>query len=159
MLENMQICDRYDLKLLDLMQRNSALSRAELAERVGLSESQVARRRAALEAEGLIRRYRAELDTRAIGLAVAAFVHVRLNRHSQGNAQRFAKLVRTTPGIIEAHAVSGEFDYLMKVRETDLAALQRLINDVLLANSAVDLVRSEIVLDTLCEDQPLKISY
>lgn len=159
MTENMQNLDRYDLRLLDLLQRDSALSRVEIAEKVGLSESQVARRRLALEEAGVIRRYRAELDDRAIGLAVTAFVHVKLHGHSKGNSKRFADLTGKTLGILEAHAVTGDFDYLLKVRVTDLQGLQRLINDVLLAHTAVDRVRSEIVLETLREDQLLDIRY
>lgn len=156
---NMQNLDHHDLRILDLLQRDSALSRAEIADKVGLSESQVARRRLALEEAGLIRRYRAELDARAIGLAVTAFVHVKLHGHSKGNSKRFADLAGKTLGILEAHAVTGDFDYLLKVRVTDLQGLQRLINDVLLAHTAVDRVRSEIVLETLREDQLLDIRY
>jgi DNA-binding Lrp family transcriptional regulator len=159
MTENMQNLDHHDLRILDLLQRDSALSRLEIADKVGLSESQVARRRLALEEAGLIRRYRAELDARAIGLAVTAFVHVKLHGHSKGNSKRFADLAGKTVGILEAHAVTGDFDYLLKVRVIDLQCLQRLINDVLLAHSAVDRVRSEIVLETLREDQLLDIRY
>ena len=54
--------DKFDRKILDSLQRNSAVSRGMLAEQVGLSESQVARRRQALEQSGVIRRYRADLD-------------------------------------------------------------------------------------------------
>jgi DNA-binding Lrp family transcriptional regulator len=117
----------------------------------------VARRRQALEESGLIRRYRAEIDAVAAGLAVTAFVHVKLHGHSKGNSRRFAELVRKTLGILEGHAVTGDFDYLLKVRVAHLQALQRLINDVLLAHTAVDRVRSEIVLETLREDQLLDI--
>lgn len=159
MTENMQNLDHHDLRILDLLQRDSALSRLEIADKVGLSESQVARRRLALEEAGLIRRYHAELDARAIGLAVTAFVHVKLHGHSKGNSKRFADLAGKTVGILEAHAVTGDFDYLLKVRVIDLQCLQRLINDVLLAHSAVDRVRSEIVLETLREDQLLDIRY
>ena len=155
MLINMQKHDAYDLRLLDILQRDCALSRADLAEKVGLSESQVARRRQALEEEGVIRRYRAEIDAAAVGLAVTAFVHVKLHGHSKGNSKRFAELACKTLGVLEAHAVTGDFDYMMKVRVADLQALQRLINDVLLAHAAVDRVRSEIVLETLREDQLL----
>lgn len=155
----MQTLDHHDLRLLDLLQRDSAQSRMELADKVGLSESQVARRRLALEEAGLIRRYRAELDARAIGLTVTAFVHVKLHGHSKGNSKRFADLAGKTLGILEAHAVTGDFDYLLKVRVADLQGLQRLINDVLLAHTAVDRVRSEIVLETLREDQLLDIRY
>ena len=159
MLETMQALDPYDLRLLDALQRDSAMSRAELAAKVGLSESQAARRRQALERAGLIRRYRAELDANALGFSLTAFVHVKLHAHSKGNAKRFADLVKKTLSILEAHAVAGDFDYLLKARVADLHGLQRLINDVLLAHPTVDLVRSEIVLETLREDELLDLRY
>ena len=159
MLANMQTLDRYDLRLLDALQRDSTMSRAELAEKVGLSESQAARRRQVLERSGLIRRYRAELDSKALGFPLTAFVHVKLHDHSKGNAKRFADLVKKTVSILEGHAVTGDFDYLLKARVADLEGLQRLISDVLLAHPTVDRVRSEIVLETLREDQLLDIRY
>ena len=151
--------DEFDRKILGVLQRDSGLSRSELASAVGLSESQVVRRRQALEQAGVIRRYRADLDARALGFAVTAFVHVKLHGHSKGNSKRFAELAGKTLGILEAHAVTGDFDYLLKVRVIDLQGLQLLINDVLLAHTAVDRVRSEIVLETLREDQLLDIRY
>lgn len=150
--------DKHDRKLMDELQRNSDRPRLELAEKVGLSDSQVARRRQSLEESGLIRRYRAELDARKLGLSVSAFVHVKLHNHSKGNSKRFAEMIRHAPGVLEAHAVTGDFDYLLKVTVRDLNALQRLINDTLLAHAAVDRVKSEIVLETLREDFLLDLS-
>lgn len=147
--------DEFDRKILDVLQRNSAASRAEFAEAVGLSESQAVRRRQALEQSGVIRRYRADLDAKALGQAVIAFVHVKLKGHSDGNARRFRDLVRLTPGILEAHAVTGDFDYLMKVCVADLDALRDLVNGVLLMHPTVDRVRSEIALEILRDDQLL----
>jgi DNA-binding Lrp family transcriptional regulator len=147
--------DEFDRKILDALQRSSAASRAELAQAAGLSESQAARRRQALEQAGVIRRYRADLDAKALGLAVTAFVHVKLKGHSDGNARRFRDLVHLTPGILEAHAVTGDFDYLLKICVADLDALRDLVNGVLLMHQTVDRVRSEIVLEILRDDQLL----
>lgn len=144
--------DKNDRKLLDLLQRDSSLPRIALAEKVGLSDSQVARRRLALEERGLIRRYRAELDSRKLGFAVTAYVHVKLHNHSKGNSKRFAEMIGRAPGVMEAHAVTGDFDYLLKVAVRDLNGLQRVISDTLLAHAAVDRVKSEIVLETLRDD-------
>lgn len=144
--------DKHDRKLLDQLQRNSSLPRLELSDRTGLSESQMARRRQALEERGLVRRYRAELDGHKMGFAVVAFIHVKLHNHSKGNSKRFAEMTAHTPGIMEAHAVTGEFDYLLKVAVNDLSSLQRVIGERLLAHAAVDLVKSEIVLETLRDD-------
>jgi len=149
--------DEFDRKILDSLQRDSALARADLAAAAGLSESQAARRRQALEQSGVIRRYRADLDARALGFAVTAFVHVKLKGHSDGNARRFRDLVRLTPGILEAHAVTGDFDYLLKVCVADLDGLRDLVNGVLLMHQTVDRVRSEIVLEILRDDQLLAL--
>jgi DNA-binding Lrp family transcriptional regulator len=147
--------DEFDRKILDALQRDSAVSRADLARQAGLSESQAVRRRQALEQGGVIRRYRADLDAKALGLAVTAFVHVKLKGHSDGNARRFRDLVRITPGILEAHALTGDFDYLLKVCVADLDGLRDLVNGVLLMHATVDRVRSEIALETLRDDQLL----
>ncbi len=149
--------DEFDRKILDSLQHDSAMSRGELAERVGLSESQVVRRRQALEQSGAIRRYRAELDAKALGLSVTAFVHVKLKGHSDGNARRFRDIVNITPGILEAHAVTGDFDYLLRVCVADLDALREFVNGVLLMNPTVDRVRSEVVLEILRDDHVLAL--
>lgn len=155
MLGNIHQVDEFDRKILDALQRDSAVSRADLARQAGLSESQAVRRRQALEQGGVIRRYRADLDGKALGLAVTAFVHVKLKGHSDGNARRFRDLVRITPGILEAHALTGDFDYLLKVCVADLDGLRDLVNGVLLMHATVDRVRSEIALETLRDDQLL----
>jgi DNA-binding Lrp family transcriptional regulator len=149
--------DEFDRKILNSLQRDSALARADFAREVGLSESQAVRRRQALEQAGLIRRYRADLDARALGFAVTAFVHVKLKGHSDGNARRFRDLVRLTPGILEAHAVTGDFDYLLKVCVADLDGLRELVNGVLLMHPTVDRVRSEIALEILRDDHLLAL--
>jgi DNA-binding Lrp family transcriptional regulator len=146
------MADVFDRKLLDALQRDSSLARLDLAEKVGLSDSQVARRRVSLEECGLIRRYRAVLDGSRLGLAVTAFVHVKLHNHSKGNSRRFAEMIARAPSVLEAHAVTGDFDYVLKLVVRDLNALQRAITDTLLAHPTVDRVRSEVVLETLCDD-------
>ena len=69
--------------------------------------------------------------------------------HSGQNAKRFRDLVARTPEILEAHALTGDADYLMKVVVEDLAALGRLVNQVLLPHESVERVRSNVVLETL----------
>lgn len=141
--------DRLDRKLLAALQAEGAATNAELAERVGLSQSQVSRRRARLEACGAIRGTHAELDAAALGYRLVAFIHVALAAHSRDNARRFRELVRLTPAVLEAHALTGEADYLLKIAARDLPDLASLVNDVLLPHESVERVRSEIVLETL----------
>jgi DNA-binding Lrp family transcriptional regulator len=149
--------DPLDLRLLAALQEDGAATNAALGERLGLSASQISRRRQRLEEEGVIARYRAILDPSAIGLSVTAFIHVALDAHSRDNARRFRDLVRLTPTILEAHALTGEADYLIKIAVSDLRELSALVNEVLLPHDSVARVRSEIVLETLKSDAPLPL--
>lgn len=143
--------DTLDWRLIDQLQADASQTNAVLAERIGLSASQVSRRRVRLEEAGVLKGYRAVVDPAAVGLAVTVFIHVALDTHSRDNARRFRDLVRLTPAVLEAHALTGEADYLLKVMVGDLKALSQLINDVFLPHESVARVRSEIALDTLKE--------
>lgn len=149
--------DSFDQRLLAAVQENGARTNQELAELVGLSASQISRRRQQLEQEGLIAGYVARLDAEKLGFGIRVFIHVALAAHSPDNSRRFADLVRRTREIQEAHALTGESDYLLKVAVRTLKDLSALVNDVLLPHESVDKVRSEIVLETLKESQALPI--
>lgn len=141
--------DSFDLRILDALQRDAARTNAEIGSKIGLSASQVSRRRVRLEEEGIIRRYRAELDGARLGFTLTVFIHVSLATHSRDNARRLRDLVRLTPAIQEAHALTGQADYLFKVAVAGLKELSDFVNEVLLPHEAVERVRSEIVLETL----------
>jgi DNA-binding Lrp family transcriptional regulator len=149
--------DSFDRKLVSSLQRNGAQTNQELADTVGLSASQISRRRQQLEADGIILRYEARLSPERLGFGLRAFVHIALAAHSPHNSKRFADLVSRTPEILEAHALTGDSDYLLKVIVKDLRELSVLINETLLPHDAVDRVRSEIVLETLKESAALPI--
>jgi DNA-binding Lrp family transcriptional regulator len=149
--------DSFDQRLLAAVQDNGARTNQELAEIVGLSASQVSRRRLQLEQDGVIAGYAARLDAEKLGFGVRVFIHVALAAHSPDNSRRFADLVRRTPEIQEAHALTGESDYLLEVALRSLKDLSALVNDILLPHDSVDRVRSEIVLETLKESQALPL--
>ena len=147
----MTALDSLDWRLIDQLQTDASQTNAILAERIGLSASQISRRRQRLEEAGVLKGYRAVVDPAAVGLGVTVFIHVALDTHSRDNARRFRDLVRLTPAVLEAHALTGEADYLLKVAVGDLKALSQLVNEVLLPHESVARVRSEIALDTLKE--------
>jgi DNA-binding Lrp family transcriptional regulator len=149
--------DAFDRRMLALLQEDAALTNAQVAERIGLSQSQASRRRAALEEAGVIVAYRAVLSPEKIGLTLIVFIHVALETHNRDNAQLFQRLVSDSPEVIEAHALTGEADYLLKVQVRDLAALSHIVNEVLLPHPAVARVRSEIALQTLKTPSPLPL--
>lgn len=141
--------DIQDRAIVAALQENGALTNAELAELVNLSASQASRRRTRLEEAGVIRGYRAEVDPARMGFGVTVFIQVTLATHSGHNAKRFRDLVAHTPAILEAHALTGDADYLVKAVVEDLPALGALVNQVLLPHESVERVRSNVVLETL----------
>ena len=145
--------DLFDRRLLDLLQRDAGLTNAQLGERIGLSASQVSRRRERLESDGVIRGYRADVDGAALGQNVTVFIHVTLAAHSSGNSRKLRDLVLTTPQILEAHAMTGETDYMFRVCVAGLAELASFVNERLLSHPAIARVRSEIVLETLKDER------
>lgn len=149
--------DGFDLRILAALQEDGRLGNQDLAERVRLSASQCSRRRIRLEEAGVLRAYRAELDPEALGLTVTVFTRVTLATHSGDNSRRFAELVRGLDCVLEAHALTGDSDYLLKMVLPDLKALSAVVNGALLPHDSVASVRTAVVLDTLKAGAPLPL--
>ena len=149
--------DAFDIKLLAALQADGRLTNNDLAEVVGLSASQCSRRRAALEESGVIASYHAHLSAEAIGLAVTAFVEIKLATHSPDNSKRFHKLIAGLDAVQEACSLTGDADYLIKLVVPDLKALSRILSDVFLPHASVQHVRSSIVLDRLKQTSQLPL--
>lgn len=149
--------DLFDRKLLALLQHDGRLTNAELAEKVNLSPSQCSRRRQRLEETSVIRGYRAELDRDRLGFGFVNIISVTLATHNRDNARNFRSLVSRLPEVQEAHALTGEMDYFLKVVTPDLKALSEFVNQVLLPHESVQHVKTAIVLDTLKDSSALPI--
>ncbi len=149
--------DETDRRILAALQRNAHLTAQELGDDLGLSPSQAGRRRAALEARGIIHHYSARLDAPALGLMVQAFVQVTMATHGTDQSKGFVRLVGTRPEVVSAWTLTGEADYMLRVYCADLADLNRLIHDVILPHKAVARVQSQIVMDQFKTDAPLPL--
>ncbi len=149
--------DQIDTQLLNLLQRKGNATAQELADTLGLSASQIGRRRQRLEDSGVIRTYRAQLAPERVGLTVQAFVQVQLARHGAEQGRSFDQMLRTRDEITSAWTMTGEADYLLRVWCEDLPALNRLIHEVLLAHPTVARVHSQIVMGQSKADAPLPV--
>jgi Lrp/AsnC family leucine-responsive transcriptional regulator len=107
--------DKAEKEILRLLQENARISNVELADKVGLSESPCFRRTKHLEDSGIIKTYTAVLDQRQLGLQVTAFVQVSLNKQNEAETTGFLEKVASEDHITECHAMSGPYDYLLKV--------------------------------------------
>ena len=141
--------DRTDLRLLHALQRNAQSTAAELSDLLNLSASQIGRRRQRLEAEGYITGVTARVDAKKLGLSVQAFIQVQTGAHAAETHGAFRKLVDRQPEIIAAWTMTGEADYMLRVVCADLAALNRLVQDVLLPHPSIGRVQSQIVMEEL----------
>ena len=138
--------DSFDHAILSALQRDGALTNVQLSEAVHLSPSQCSRRRIRLESEGVILGYHACLNPVAMGLSLRAIVRVNLNSHSEENAQNFARLLSTHVEITEAFSVSGDADYVLILQCKNLTSFADFIHGMLLPQSFIGQIRSEIVL-------------
>ena len=151
----MEQLDQTDRRLIEALQEDAHMTSAQLAERLHLSASQAGRRKQRLEQEGYITSYVARPDPAKLGLTVQAFVQVQTASHTPQTHQSFLSLARRQPEVIAAWTLTGEADYLLRVVCTDLAALNRLVQDILLPHDAVGRVQSQIVMDQIKADGPL----
>lgn len=153
----MATIDQFDRKIMALLQEDARLTNNDLSERVNLSPSQCSRRRQRLEEEGFIGGYRAVLNRDRLGFGLVNVVTVTLSTHNRDNARRFAELVARLPEVQEAHALTGEMDYILKVVTRDLKSLAAFVNEVLLPHESVQHVKTAIVLETLKETASLPL--
>lgn len=149
--------DRIDRKILRVLQREARVPMTELAERVGLSVTPCAERVKRLEQEGVIEGYYARLNPRQLGLNLLVFVELRLSAKSGPIFEQFRREVIKLPNVLECHLVSGDFDYLVKVRIPEMAAYRQVLGDMLLKLPAAVESRSYIVMEEVKESLALDV--
>ena len=142
----MPALDAIDVKILEVMQRNASLSSAELAERVGLSQSPCWRRIQRLRDEGYIKAVVALVDQKKVGLNMQVFAHVKMRTLTDLEREAFFRAVNATPEILECFAVFGEMDCLMRIIAPDVSWYQDFMFSVLLKLPGVIDVRSTVTL-------------
>ncbi|MFY8195820.1 Lrp/AsnC family transcriptional regulator [Novosphingobium sp. B1] len=138
--------DRADLALLEVLQDDSSLSIAELAERVALSSSACHRRIKALEQAGVIAGYGARLEPAGLGLTVEVFVEITLTSQSREAMDRFERTVGDFEEILECHLMSGAADYLLRIAAHDLGEYDQIHRDCLARLPGVSSMRSSFSL-------------
>jgi Lrp/AsnC family leucine-responsive transcriptional regulator len=139
--------DAVDRKILEHLQVDGRMSLADLADKVGLSPSPCLRRVRMLERDGVISRYVAVLDQRAVGLPVSVFVSIRLERQREESLNRFAKAVERWPEVLECYLMTGSRDYWLRVVVPDLAAYERFVKQKLTRLEGIASIESSFALE------------
>jgi Lrp/AsnC family transcriptional regulator len=138
--------DAIDIKILNLMQRDASLSTAEMAERVGLSQSPCWRRIQRLREEGYIKAVVALVDPRRVGFNMQIFAQVKMTTLTDQERDAFYKAINNVPEILECWTVFGEMDAMLKILAPDVTWYQDFIFSVLLKLPGVVDVRSIVTL-------------
>ena len=140
--------DDLDKKILRELQADASTPIEELGARIGLSRNACWRRIKLLEESGAIRKRVALASPDALGLGLQVFIAVRTNDHHQGWLDRFSRAVKDIPEITGAYRMSGDLDYLIRARISDIkdydALYQRLIRKVQMSDVSASFVMEEI---------------
>lgn len=143
-----QILDDTDRAILTLLQRDAGLSVDEISEAVHLSRNACWRRIKQMEEARVIRGRVALVDPAAVGCPLSVMVLIRTSSHEPGWMERFQAALRTLPEVVGAYRMTGELDYVLRVRVADVPAYdafyKRLIAKVSVSDISASFVMEEI---------------
>jgi len=114
--------DAIDRKILTVLQGDANISIAELADRVGLSQTPCWKRIQRLEQSGVIVKRVALVAPEKIGLGLTVFVQIETADHSGPWLEKFAQMVASMPEVMEFYRMAGDVDYMLRVVVADMAA-------------------------------------
>jgi Lrp/AsnC family transcriptional regulator, leucine-responsive regulatory protein len=139
--------DKIDRNILRILQADGRISFTELGEKVGLSTTPCTERVRRLEREGIIMGYNARLNPQHLKGSLLVFVEISLDYKSGDTFEEFRRAVLKLPHVLECHLVSGDFDYLVKARISEMASYRKLLGDILLKLPHVRESKSYIVME------------
>ncbi|WP_394176717.1 winged helix-turn-helix transcriptional regulator [Thalassotalea litorea] len=148
--------DRIDLTILDTLQKDGRISNVELAKKVNLSPSPCLDRVRRLEDEGYVKRYGAVLNAEKLNIPMSAFIQVTLDRTKAEVFNDFRDEVVNIKEVAECHMVAGGFDYLLKLRVTDMNNYRDALGKVV-ELPGVSQTHTYIVIEKVKEDLGLPI--
>ncbi|MBV9564932.1 MAG: Lrp/AsnC family transcriptional regulator [Bradyrhizobium sp.] len=142
----MPALDAIDRKILLCLQSNGRITMQELADKVGLSVSPCHRRVKLLEERGVITRYIATVDQKAIGLHVSVFISIKLARQKEEDLNRFERSISKWEEVLECYLMTGNRDYLLRVVAADLAAYEAFLKNKLTRLDGIASIESSFAL-------------
>ena len=138
--------DALDLKILAELQQDGSLTNVELARRVHLSPSPCLVRVKALESAGVIQRYVALADPKAVGLGLNVFISISLKEQAKDSLAEFERRIAEHDEVMECYLMTGDSDYLIRVAVRDIGELERFILEQLTPIPGIEKIRSSFAL-------------
>lgn len=140
--------DKYNSEILRELKVSGRMANSELAEKIALSPSACLRRVQELENSGLIKGYRAILDSELLGNSFIAYVNIGLAEHSTDSQQAFEQAINLAEEVKECHNITGAFEYLLRIETRDIKAFKAFHANVLGAIPQVRMITTHVVMDS-----------
>ncbi len=150
--------DSYDRKILNIMATEGRISVAELANRIGLSKTPTLNRLKKLEKTGYITGYQALLDFDLLNEAHVAFINVTLSDTTAASLKEFNTAVKKLVAVEQCNMIAGNFDYLLKVRTTDIQEYRELLGEKIAALPYVSHTSTFVSMETVCDRQKVSLA-
>lgn len=147
--------DRIDKEILKILQKNSNITTKQLAAELQLTSTPVYERVKRLEKNGIIQRYRAELDPVLLGKEITVFIHVSLKEHTRSILTNFERQVNMLDEVAECYHVSGEHDYLLKAFFPNMGNYRDFLTNKLANITNISNVHSSFVVSAIKTDNIL----
>ena len=149
--------DEYDRKILSVLSIEGRISMTALGERVGLSKTPVTARVKRLEEDRVITGYRATLSASKLGVEHIAFLEVKLSDTREKALDAFNQAVRAIPEVEACHMIAGGFDYLIKVRTSDIFAYRQVLGEQLSRLPNVASTSTYISMQSVVDTAPIEL--
>lgn len=149
--------DKTDLRILQEIQENGRITVAELSRRVHLTKTPCAERLRRLEAAGVISGYYAKLNPTVLDVAHLAMVQVQMKSTTSDELEAFNAAIARVPEIQSCHMIAGGYDYLLKVRTSNIDAYRQVLGAVISKLPGVLQTHTYVVMETVKDDVTLAI--
>ncbi|MBO6574704.1 MAG: Lrp/AsnC family transcriptional regulator [Rhodothermales bacterium] len=149
--------DTTDRRILNILQEEGGISNVELSRRIGLAPPTTLERVRKLRHQGFITRTVTLVDPEKVGQSTLVFVHVSLTRHGAERVTAFQNAVQGIAEVLECHHISGDSDFLLKVRAPDISRYEAFLLDEFSSLPHVGRVHTSFVLSTVKSETRIPI--
>lgn len=150
--------DKIDRKILEILQQDSDISTATLAERLHMSQSPCWRRVTRLQEAGVIQRKVALVDRQALGMEVVVFATINLTQTGRQNLLAFERDVERYPEVVECYTMTGIWDYVLKIVTRDIRHYEDFVRNTLTASDRIRELHSHIAVTEIKNTTALPIA-
>jgi len=147
MKKGLDLLDRIDIKILNVLQKECRISNVDLAAKINLSPTPCLERVRRLENNGYIEKYVAHLNPKKLNVNLTLYIQISLENSRTADLEEFNKQIKSLEEVIECSMVAGGFDYLIKIRVKDMESYRKFLGDKLAAIKGISQNQTYVVME------------